>query len=179
MTYEKPSIRFLGTVDHFLRQLNPPQKQKEPDIDQRVMKLMRFVDDRSGRIYQNLDAACRELKMEVSGEHAARLFKRHTGFGLRQYAKQKRLAAAADLLANTPLSVKEIAAELGYQTPINFYRRFKGAFGLAPTAFRQQRKVVGEDHNTASKAANGSAQASLRYVESANIAFSAAQSKEE
>ncbi|MCI0609070.1 MAG: helix-turn-helix transcriptional regulator, partial [Anaerolineae bacterium] len=38
----------------------------------------------------------------------------------------------------TPLSVKEIAFALGYDTPFYFSQAFKNSTGLSPSAYREQ-----------------------------------------
>ena len=99
---------------------------------------MQFIDSHSGHVGWNLEEACRELRLDISSAYAARLFKRSTGLGVREYAKKKRLSAAADLLKTTDLSVKAIAAEFGYRSPPDFTRRFKDQFHLSPTRFRRR-----------------------------------------
>jgi len=103
------------------------------------MKLLHFIDDHDGRVGWGLDRACRELRLEISGAYAARLFKRCTGLGVREYAKKKRLLMAAERLKITDLPIKVIAAEFGYQSLPHFTRRFKEQFRLSPTEFRKGR----------------------------------------
>lgn len=50
---------------------------------------------------------------------------------------------ARRLLGFTPLSVKEIAARLGYADPFHFSRAFKGATGLSPQAYREDGQAEG------------------------------------
>jgi AraC-like DNA-binding protein len=46
---------------------------------------------------------------------------------------------AKDYLTNTQLTVQEIAYQLGYSQPNNFYRAFKGYFEKTPEALRLDR----------------------------------------
>jgi AraC-like DNA-binding protein len=107
-------------------------------LDQRVAKLMQFIDSHDGCVGWNLKQARTELKLDISAAYAARLFKRAVGFGFREYAKKKRLSAAADLLKTTDLAVKAIAAEFGYRSSPDFARGFKEQFHLSPTDFRRR-----------------------------------------
>ena len=50
--------------------------------------------------------------------------------------QQKRMAQAVTLLKNTDLSIAEIAYNVGYENTSYFYRIFRGAFGVAPRAYR-------------------------------------------
>jgi AraC-like DNA-binding protein len=127
MIYESPAIRCQGGLNAVRN-----------DGDQRIAKLRDFIDNHDGRIGWDLEHTCRELKLDISGAYAARLFKLSRGLGVREYAKNKRLLAAAELLRTTDLSVKAIAVEFGYRSPPDFTRRFKEQFHLSPTDYRKE-----------------------------------------
>ena len=65
-----------------------------------------------------------------------RAFKAHTGLTMKQYQMQVRLRQAQDQLLNTRLSVKEIAARLGFNSPFHFSADFKRQVGASPTQWR-------------------------------------------
>jgi methylphosphotriester-DNA--protein-cysteine methyltransferase len=104
--------------------------------DWRAEELQRFINSAHGKLGLNLDNICKHLDLGVSGSYGARLFKKHTGLGIREYAKRKRLALAAHQLANTTLSVKEIAADLGYRSQTDLSRQFRQLFQLNPRRYR-------------------------------------------
>ena len=106
--------------------------------DQRIAKLTTFIDSHDGR---SRGGSCTHLprtQVRYFVLDAARLFKLSRGLGVREYAKKKRLSAAAELLRTTDLSVKAIAVEFGYRSPPDFTRRFKEQFHLSPTDFRKR-----------------------------------------
>ena len=138
MTYESPVLRYQGGLNDLLHRLLPSFPVAHNDGDRRIAKLTDFIDSHDGRIGWVLEHTCRELKLNISGAYAARLFKLSRGLGVREYAKTKRLSAAAELLRTTDLSVKAIAVEFGYQSPPDFTRRFKEQFHLSPTDFRKR-----------------------------------------
>src|SRR5262245_2767311 len=125
MAYESPALRHQGALSEVLLRLVPRQNQSTAEVDWRIHKLIRSIDSKTGSLEWNLEDACRELKLDISSAYAARLFKRHYGMGIRQYAKKKRLSMAAEQLAATDRSVKAIAAEFGYRKPVDFSRVFK------------------------------------------------------
>jgi len=142
MIYQPPKIQHRGALqpvlDHLIRQsfqLIPPDPSSIR-VDWRVERLQRFIHTAHGKLGWNLNSICKQLGLGVSGSHGARLFKKHTGLGIREYAKSKRLAVAADKLKNTTLSIKEIAADLGYKSQTDLSRQFKQQFCLNPTEFR-------------------------------------------
>jgi AraC-like DNA-binding protein len=136
--YEPPEVQYHGPLNDVLRRLFPNLCDARPRMDQRITKLLHFIDSHEGSIGWDLDRACRELKLDISGAHAARLFKRCTGLGVREYAKRRRLLLAAERLKSTDIPVKTIAAEFGYQSLPHFTRRFKSQFRLSPTEFRKR-----------------------------------------
>lgn len=65
------------------------------------------------------------------------MFKKQTGLSPQEYLKQYRLQRACQQLAETDLPVQAIAAQVGYEDPLAFSRMFKNAYGVSPTAYRQ------------------------------------------
>lgn len=164
MIYESPAVRYQGGLKDLLHRLLPNPRAAQDGVDQRIAKLTQFIDSHSGCVGWNLEEACRELRLEISGAYAARLFQRSTGLGVREYAKKKRLLAAAELLKTTNLSVKTIAAEFGYRSPPDFTRRFKEQFHLSPTDFRRRalREAKGPELLISRRKAGRAAGRSLR-----------------
>jgi AraC-like DNA-binding protein len=128
-----------STVAHSVCEMSNPRQV----ADWRVGCILRFIDTQGGKLGWDLNQLCAQLELGISGSHAAKLFRRHTGIGVRQYAKQQRLTLAAQQLRSTTDSVKHIALERGYRTPNDLRRQFKKLFSLNPTEFRKAyRKAV-------------------------------------
>jgi len=72
--------------------------------------------------------------------HVSRLFQQQLGQGFSSYLADLRLRRAADLLTRTNLSVKEVAAAVGFGHASNFYRRFVDRFGVSPREYRRQHR---------------------------------------
>ena len=138
MVYQSPAIRYRGLLIEILDGLISRSGYESPLGDLRVCKLREFIDSREGGLGWDLRHVCEELRLDISAAYAARLFKRHMGFGVRDYAKGKRLLVAAERLRTTGTPVKVIAADLGYRTPFDFARRFKQQFQLSPSEFRKR-----------------------------------------
>lgn len=75
-------------------------------------------------------------RLKVSYPTLYRQFKQATGLSPKDYANQVRRARAEDLLASTALSVKEIAARLGYHSASHFSLEFKEIHGISPSNWR-------------------------------------------
>jgi AraC-like DNA-binding protein len=106
-------------------------------MDWRVSKLIESIDSHAGGADFGMEHLCQDLSFGISPAYAARLFKRHTGLGVREYAKRKRLQMAAERLTTTNLPVKVIATDLGYKNTSHLSRLFEKQLHLSPSRFRQ------------------------------------------
>ena len=93
-----------------------------------------------------LQVATLAAKVSVSPSHFFALFKRRIGVAPMDYFTRLRMERACRLLETTSLSVKEVAAELGYDDPFYFSRVFKSVNQLAPSDYRTaKREASGKD----------------------------------
>jgi AraC-like DNA-binding protein len=72
----------------------------------------------------------------LSASHYSALFKADTGYAPMDYFIRLRMHQACHLLDNTALSVKAVAAALGYEDPFYFSRIFKALNSISPTEYR-------------------------------------------
>ena len=74
----------------------------------------------------------------LSVSRLCHLFKSYTGMGPARYLKLLRLQRAKKLLEASALSVKEIAARLGYGDPSRFGEDFRRTVGFSPQRHRER-----------------------------------------
>lgn len=74
----------------------------------------------------------------MSRYHFIRLFKQSTGMTPYQYLTQCRLERAQHLLANTDLTIAEIAERVGFATHSHFTKVFRQHFSVTPKVYRQR-----------------------------------------
>jgi AraC family transcriptional regulator len=74
----------------------------------------------------------------VSKPQLLKLFRDFIGASPIQYLYEQRLCAAAEKLAHTGLSIKEIAQDCGFANEFHFSRKFKETYGKSPRVWRQQ-----------------------------------------
>ncbi len=72
----------------------------------------------------------------MSDDQLRRVFLRYTGTLPKLYLDKLKLTHAASLLAETGLTLSEIAAKVGYSDPFHFSRRFKAVMGFSPRRYR-------------------------------------------
>jgi AraC family transcriptional regulator len=76
----------------------------------------------------------------TSPRHFERAFRQATGVPPHAYVLQQRVAAARDLLSNQPrLSVRQIAARVGFSSASHLAAIFRRHTGVSPMAFRRLR----------------------------------------
>jgi AraC family transcriptional regulator of arabinose operon len=91
---------------------------------------------------ENLSVADLAEAMEVSREHLCRVFRGEMGTTPLKFLHRQRMMRACNLLANTQLSIKQIAYRLGYDNSSHFARGFQKATGFRPVEFRQQGVLI-------------------------------------
>jgi two-component system, response regulator YesN len=78
------------------------------------------------------------LELNLSPSYLQRLFKHQTGLRMGEWLSERRLQKAAQLLAGSYLSVKEIAHTVGYEHSSSFIRAFERRFSQPPSLYRRQ-----------------------------------------
>ena len=77
--------------------------------------------------------------VSLSPYHFTRLFKQSMGMAPHQYLIERRIAAAQRLLAETPLSIAEIADRVGVSSQSHLTTLFRRRVGVTPAAYRNMR----------------------------------------
>jgi len=103
--------------------LSPPQRRA----------VERLAADSVGKRLRVADLAA---AANLSPDYFARLFTRTLGLSPRAWLVKQRIGVAAMRLADSALSVKQIARQLGYDETFLFSRQFKQVIGQSPTAYR-------------------------------------------
>jgi AraC-like DNA-binding protein len=70
--------------------------------------------------------------------HFSSLFRRHHRLTPRSFLREARLQRSAELLADSDLTMKEIAAECGFVDPAHFCKMFKQSRRTTPKVYRQR-----------------------------------------
>jgi AraC family transcriptional regulator len=76
----------------------------------------------------------------LSTFHFARAFKASTGLPPHRFLVKLRITRARELLEATNLPIGEIAAQVGYDDPSYLARLFRREVGVAPLAYRRERR---------------------------------------
>ncbi|TNJ57391.1 helix-turn-helix transcriptional regulator [Paenibacillus hemerocallicola] len=76
-------------------------------------------------------------RMDVSSKYLSRIFKEKTGMNITDYINLIRIAKAKELLADSSLTIPEIAGRVGIYSRSTFLRIFKKMEGISPQDFRK------------------------------------------
>lgn len=85
----------------------------------------------------------------LSNCHLSHIFRRVTGYTLKQYLLLCRLAEARTLLYHTNESIGSIALQVGFADVNNFIRYFRQQIGLTPSQYRKQQRRLPASDETA------------------------------
>jgi len=87
---------------------------------------------------QKLDVARMASELNINYASLGRIFKRHIGTSISEYALSRRVEAAKHILLENPdIDVKTVAARVGYDDQGYFCRVFRERVRVSPSAFRK------------------------------------------
>lgn len=123
-----------GVLLALLDEPAPPRPEDAALRDQaRVQAILDFM---TAQLSQPLDHPALEQVSGLSPSRLQALFREVTGYPPLEYLRRLRVEAARRLLADSRLSVKEIAARTGFGDTSHFSKVFRRIDGLSPAHFR-------------------------------------------
>jgi AraC family transcriptional regulator, arabinose operon regulatory protein len=114
------------------------QESTVADVDT-MQKVADAIIYMSEHLEEPLRMTALARQASLSSAYFGGLFKAQTGCAPREYLHLLRMHRACQLLRASELSIKQIAARLGYQDPFHFSRQFKAFHGLSPSEYREAR----------------------------------------
>lgn len=110
------------------------------DVEAAVAKLQRLMDEE--HLYRNdgLSLPALALAAGLSPHQLSELLNERLGLGFSRYLKQRRVAAAAELLLAEPDEpILDIGLAVGFNSSSAFYAAFRELTGQAPGQFRREK----------------------------------------
>ena len=120
------------TFQQHLKQLRKAYTTKRRDQAVECLELIRRQHDDPA-----LSVAIVASQMRLSRWHLTRTLTRSTGHGFQWHLHAERTRRAAELLAESRLSVKEISASVGYMRANQLDRHFREQHGVTPSQYRR------------------------------------------
>lgn len=112
-------------------------RPSEPPPARRPAAVSSALDMIGHRFADNLSVADLAARAHLSPGHFRHVFRQEVGITPLQYLRRYRLYQARGLLADTELSVGQVAARTGFADPFYFSRAFKYEHGSSPSAYRE------------------------------------------
>lgn len=110
-----------------------PELWKTISIDDRVLKVHRFVEANIDRKLSNPELA--EL-VNMAPNSFARLFKEQMHITLHNYIQNRKIAKACEIFEHTNETIGSISQNLGFSDRYHFSRVFKSITGISPAAYK-------------------------------------------
>jgi AraC family transcriptional regulator, arabinose operon regulatory protein len=105
--------------------------------DYRIRKVLQSVQGDPSKTVLELAHA-----VNLSASRLGHLFRAQVGTDLNSFLRHARLERAAKLLQQTEMSIKEIAATIGYRHSSSFDRGFEKKFDVAPADYRRRHRAL-------------------------------------
>ena len=130
----------IGRIPQFITNLSRDlidsiNENKDP-MDSNMDKILTYIN----RHYMDNDFSVNKLSdtFEMSISNFSHYFKSRMDQTVSDYINSIRFEKAKELLRNTPLSIQEIANQIGYVQASGFMRKFKSMEGLTPGSYRKK-----------------------------------------
>ena len=139
--YSADGLMAAATVLHQMAAHLVTTRHRQPGgEDSHDAKIKHVIDMMNHSLDRGLtiEELARGINLSVS--HFAFVFRKRTGFPALDYFIRLKMQRACFLLDTTNLSVKAIAAELGFEDPLYFSRRFRRVHNCSPVQYRAIRK---------------------------------------
>lgn len=133
--YEGKALEAVSAFAAFLNNSPSEQDRSETTLGDRVKTLLANSLDKPPTL-DELAAACYTSRTSLCNN-----FKRECGISVGTYLNDLRIAQAKELLANTNLSVADIARRIGYRHASTFVNAFKQAETITPSKWRSMRNA--------------------------------------
>ncbi|WP_242237208.1 AraC family transcriptional regulator [Streptococcus acidominimus] len=79
-------------------------------------------------------------KLSLNRSYLYKIFKKETGYSIKEYILQVKMDRSCELLLHPDLSITEVAYSVGYVDPLTFSSVFKHYFHISPSEYRRQHK---------------------------------------
>jgi AraC family transcriptional regulator of arabinose operon len=128
----------LNGLEEVLLRVSGIGNENRQHLDSRVNQIITWLADHLNETHSLSELAQR---VHLSPSRLSHLFKEQTGRSIVEMLTGMRLNQAMRLLDFTTLSISEIAAEVGFQSPFYFTSRFTEHYGMSPTEYKKQKKT--------------------------------------
>lgn len=141
MNFSYEQCEMLGAlIESYIRILLKayPPSEIQPSFDPLVENLKRYMEE---HLEYDLDITTLAKNFHYNKKYLGRLFKQKTGMSFHEYANDRRIERAKQLLQNTDNTITSISLRCGFNNITYFCRIFKQNTNLSPSEYRLQNQI--------------------------------------
>lgn len=124
----------------YRRNSNRPQIQKKADIPSEA-RVYPAIEDAFFYGHSTLSLDDLAQMLHLSHRQTQRFLKEHYGMTFSEKRTEARMAAAAQMLVNTDMTVAGVAEKVGFSSGEHFSNAFRRHFHVAPGKYREQMRT--------------------------------------
>ena len=138
MFFDEKKIESAASLVEMLTKHIWLEQLMDPVFPEGFEKILAYIDAHLAEEL-TVPALCRQFHLSKNTLYGH--FKTYTGYTVKDYVNQRRLAQAEHLLASTDLPIYEICERAGLDNPHYFCRLFKQKRGLSPLRYRKAKQT--------------------------------------
>lgn len=134
INYDCSRSFYMSSVLYHIFSRLPLPRQNDTTVSTNIKRIREYLDHNFSKPVQITEVA-RLFYMHPT--YLSAMFRKEYQISPKGYLIQKRIETAAQLLHTTDLTIKQIAASVGYANQMEFTQLFKKHTGKSPTEYRQ------------------------------------------
>lgn len=139
----KLSINQINGYSWFLADiLSHTKRKKESVFEKYVEKAIEYI---YSNIYKKTTVSDVAEYLDIDRSYLSRVFNQYMGISIKKYIYNCHMDVAKNMLTYSPLPIKDIAASVGYDDPLDFTKAFHRTFGASPSKWRSENKSLVSD----------------------------------
>lgn len=132
---EKAVLSAIERIEETIAASNSNQAGAFEDMTDPIQTVKEYLEAHYNEVVTRKNI---ESLVHLNGDYINREFKKCTGYTLMEYIQRYRIIMAKKLLRETGLSMTEISARMGYESPAYFAKIFKKQTSLTPSEYRNK-----------------------------------------
>lgn len=104
-----------------------------------VREIMTYIEQNYA---QDISVEDMAKRCKLDRSYFGKIFKKEVGQSPQEFLIRYRMSKAADLLATTNLTIREIGERVGYENQLHFSRAFKSVYDIPPREYRQKNRII-------------------------------------
>ncbi|MFD0710381.1 AraC family transcriptional regulator [Paenibacillus sp. GCM10027626] len=123
----------LTILSQLLERATPRIHSKHTQEMERLTAIQHYIET---HLHEEVTLESMAAHLHLHPNYFIKYFKKHFGLSPLKYVSRKKMEKAKQLLKTTSLSIKEIAAHIGFDDANHFSKTFRREIGYSPSEYR-------------------------------------------